>query len=267
MPAKTNKKKYKNITLILAGGGLKAISYIGFLDVLKEKGLYEKVNLIGSHSGGAFVSSMYSTGRDYDYIQKKFGDINIRNLIDLSILRKGSLLSESKINENIFSEFAGIKFSNLNKKNVIFATNLSKKRVEHFHEGYIKDYVRASMALVPLIPSVWINGDEYIDAAFMTFFPVQTLKKFEKDNLVVGVMPKTGFQVLPEQIAKRARYMELILEHAVDIMTQLDPPGIVIETLEKDRSHIFDVSHMDYYYEQGYQQGMKYYELIEDRME
>lgn len=75
--------------LVLSGGGIKGISHIGALKALEEKGVLDKIKIIGSSSIGSLIGAMYTIGYSVDDMWKfsynfDFGlvkKINIFNLI------------------------------------------------------------------------------------------------------------------------------------------------------------------------------------------
>lgn len=242
-------KKYTGLTLILAGGAIKSFSYLGFLDRLAEEDI--KVDTIAGLSGGALISVGYGLGKTFGEMKNVLGSNNIWGLFGLGALRERSIISSSKIDSKLKKYMEDVKFSDLPFKLVLFATNITKKRLEYFDEGEILPYARASMALVPVISGTKIGDDEYIDPGFSTQFPTSIMKKYDPDNLVIGVFPKKNYKLLPEALINRARYLEYIYERLMNYMMEEDKPDMIIETLSEDKGFAFSFDYIDYYYEEG----------------
>lgn len=257
-----SKKKYNGLTLILAGGGIKAASYLGFLKALEENGI--KPDTIGAFSGGALMSIAYGLGKDYNYVKKVFENKTLLKFFDLTALRERSIISSAKLNRELEDTIGKTKFSDLSVKLVIFATNITKKRLEWFDKGYVKDYVRASMALTPVISGHKIKKDDYIDGGFATVFPTTIMRQYAPNNLIIGSIPCTSYKMFPEFILRRARYIEFIYEKMMELMINDDPPDLLVETLSEDKGFGFSFELVDYFYEEGYKTGKKHVSHIMD---
>ncbi len=250
----------KDFSVMLAGGGIKALSYLGFLHAIEEKDLIP--NTIGGYSGGALVGAAYSLGFSYERIKNVLGKLSWWKLIDMSIFSQRSLMSDKKITSELKELYGDTKLEDLEPKLVIFCSNLTKKRLEYFEKGNLLKYVRASMSLAPVIPSVHIDGDEYLDAAYITAFPTEEMHKITKGQKIIGLLPKNPFKMLPDIVTARARYVELMFSNGLEIMIENNPPDLMIETLEKDAGHILSFELADQYYEEGYNIGQKSYDKL-----
>jgi lysophospholipid hydrolase len=60
------------ISVILSGGGLKAVSYLGFIKVLEENGI--ELDVVGAISGGALIATIMGLDKDYSYIKEVFSE-------------------------------------------------------------------------------------------------------------------------------------------------------------------------------------------------
>lgn len=258
---KRNKKK--KLTLILAGGGVKSLSYLGFIDAISEDGL--EIDMIGCYSGGTWIAAAIGMGKKYDEI-KKILEQPWWKLVDLNILRERSFLSNNKIDKVLDDLVGNIKFEDLKYKTVIFATDITNKKLAWFDEGEVKKYIRASMALAPILSGVVIDDVEYIDGVFITAFPTSIMREYAPDNLIVGLMPKLNFQELPDFFFKRARYIELMYTKLKEYMIKEDPPDIFIETLAKDKGDILTYKLIDYFYEEGFKAGKRWSDVLKEKL-
>lgn len=250
----------KEFSVILAGGGIKALSYLGFLHAIEEKGL--KPDIIGGYSGGALIGAAYSLGFSFERIKNVLGKLSWWKLVDMSIFSQRSLMSDKKITSQLKELFGDTKIEELEPKLIIFCSNLSKKRLDYFDKGNLLTYTRASMSLAPVIPSIFINGDEYLDAAYISAFPTEEMHKITNGQKIVGLIPKYPFKMLPDFVTARAKYIDLMFSNGLKIMIENDPPDLMIETLEKDAGHILSFELSDQYYEEGYKIGQKSYDKL-----
>jgi NTE family protein len=176
-------------TIILEGGGVKAVAYAGVASALQEYNIYENLRtLIGSSAGSIGCTCMaigYSPEELSDVLNgtdfKKFKDPGgyFGALTELNNLRTtwgiystdylytwlGNLINSKTNNPDItFSELYTLYHKNL----IITATNLSKSNTLFFNYKNTPDVpirlaVRASSSIFLFYPPVIYNGDYLID--------------------------------------------------------------------------------------------------------
>ena len=132
-----NNRKNK-INLVLQGGGIKGLSYIGALRALEEKNF--EFNYVAGSSVGAMIASLVAVG--FDSIELE----NILNEVPLSIFTKKNNIKDSIRNKGLYSlkqveeylenlylskgkrYFRDIKIGN-NYKAIFISTSLEMKRI------------------------------------------------------------------------------------------------------------------------------------------
>lgn len=256
-------KNHKKLTLILAGGGIKGLSYFGFIDAITEAGI--EIDTIGAYSGGTWTAAMVGLGKTHKDL---IDIINVPwwKLVDLNVFRERSVLSNHKIEEFIEKAVGNSTFEDLKYKTVFFATDITHKKLAQFDKGSLSLAIRASMALSPIVSGKMIKKVEYIDGGFITGFPTTEMKKLGSRNLVVGLIPKMNYKMFPDFIFQRARYLELMYERLLELMMNEDPPDLTIETLVKDKGNLFSYKLIDYYYKEGLKAGEKWAPILKDKL-
>ena len=85
---KENKRPYR-IGLALSGGGARGFAHVGVLRAFEERGIVPDV--IAGTSAGSIVAALYADGYAPEHIIKLFGELNVRELVDVTLPRNSLL--------------------------------------------------------------------------------------------------------------------------------------------------------------------------------
>lgn len=198
-------KKYKNI--VLSGGGLLGLSYLGFHKYIidnKPCGFENIENILGV-SAGSIYALYLACGLDYDTIKEEIIDMDLDAILDMTIddiinikHTKGAL-DPIIIKQNIIKPLLrydldpNLTFQDVyekyNKNILIGVSNLSRMQFEIFgKENYpempVIDAITIS-ACVPLIfKPIIFNEMIYVDGGVINKFPLDFFdhKKINVDN-------------------------------------------------------------------------------------
>lgn len=205
--------KYNKKILVVAGGGIRGMYYIGALHSLYEMGFFNSFETYAGASIGALLLFLINIGfipsEMLEYVKKinlsKLKSINLVNFFDtfgvdsgikiISLIKK--LMSIKKIKHNItFKEL----YDMTNKKLIVSVTNLNKKCAEYLsYETHpnlqVIQAIRMSISIPFLFEPVVFNGDYYIDGGCIDNFPIELFKN-EKDKLI-------GIYSIPHNITTR----------------------------------------------------------------
>jgi len=202
---------FKN--LIFEGGGVKGIAYIGAMQVLKDKGVLEKIERVGGTSAGAINAALYALGFTIEEQKKILGKLDFNNFMDDSwgvvkdtnrLLTKygwykgdffhkwmGGLVKKRLGNAN--ATFKDLKASG-NPDLYVYTTNLSTRfgevfSYEHSPNARIADAVRTSMS-IPLFFAAVRNAreDVFVDGGVLNNFPI---KLFDREKYIETVDRQT----------------------------------------------------------------------------
>ena len=78
-----------HIGLALGGGGARGFAHIGALRALEEYGI--RPNVIAGTSAGSIIAALYADGYAPQHIIRLFSEINVKELVDVTIPRNGLL--------------------------------------------------------------------------------------------------------------------------------------------------------------------------------
>ena len=207
--------------LVLEGGGVLGVSYVGALEVLYDEGVLPKrvINLAGSSVGTIFTGAM-ACGADIEFIRSLAG-MNFGDFIDngpirgiYNILRYNGYCHGDyfcKWYDEIISSLV-LRNYNLSTKGItlmelheltgrdlyITTVNVTKKKLEILswkNRPEIPLFLAARMSIG--IPGVFVpvkyGGDIYIDGGFLNNYPIQA---FHIDDII---LPNTlGIMILTE---------------------------------------------------------------------
>jgi NTE family protein len=205
---------FKN--LVFEGGGVKGIAYVGAMEELSKRGIWDRIERVGGTSAGAINAVLaglnYSVGETQDLLW----NLNFNNLMDDSwgIVRDTERLIQSygwykgdffrnwigaaieKKTGNSESTFADIEAMREMKKFrsvYVIGTNLSTRFSEIFSPEHtprvcVADAVRISMS-VPLFFAAKrsVRGDVYVDGGVLDNYPV---KLFDRQKYLS--VPESG---------------------------------------------------------------------------
>jgi NTE family protein len=192
-------KKYKN--LVLSGGGLKGLSYIGLKKVLEEYKIDDFECYCGTSIGSIFCL-LFVLGYTSKQLEKVFVNLNFENYIDIDIINflEGYGLSDGEKIIDIFKTFMkyslgeNITFLDLwnikKKKLIIVGSCINNFKTEYFdYINYpnmkIIDAIRISISLPPYFKYCTLEGKCYIDGGITSNIPFDLFMDNLDDTLIV----------------------------------------------------------------------------------
>ena len=179
--------------LVLSGGHIKGISYIGVFKYIEELGLKNKIKNILGVSSGAIFSLMYCLGLSSSQLEHIILSLSLDDFSNLSTdalfnitktfgIDSGNKISKifkiiiKKILGNDNATFKDLQqYSNV--KLIIAGTNLNTYKCEYFSvdttpEMPLHIALRISTSVPIYFNPVLYNNSYYIDAAFSNNFPI-----------------------------------------------------------------------------------------------
>lgn len=254
----------KKIALILSGGGMKGVSYLGFIKALEESDI--QISHITAFSGGALAAVAHGLNINYEEVKKIVNNLSMWKILDKSLIGKKGILDENNIWENLKELVGDAEFSDLKTKTIILASNLERRRLDIFDRGKIIGFLRASISITPIIPPFIIEGNEYYDAGFLTIFPTQITKHYTTDR-IIGLVPSMQGARLFGSLLSRVKYIDLMLDNYYSLLASIERPDMVFETLPSQSGGLFSFGMIDQFYEEGYNEGRKAAEKIEKMLD
>ena len=190
--------------LILSGGGIKGISFIGALHVLQLYNILSHIDTFVGCSAGAIVALLISIGYTPKQLYQLFIKINFNNYHDIQFeqfLNHKGLDSGTKIMKliSIICNRKGLTptttfhelWQKTNKTLIIVGSNITTNRVSYFNHLTaptmpVLTAIRISISYPYIFTPVMWNGGLHVDGGLLDPFPI---KYFGVDCLdVIGIL-------------------------------------------------------------------------------
>ncbi len=204
-----------DVGLVLSGGGAKASTQVGVLQIMDELGI--PVHCIAGTSMGAVVGSFYANGYSANEIADILTDNDWGALFRGDIPRRDKSFVEKEREETYFSgnvasfskdglqlpgglsSMQGLKthyrriladvptemdFNDLAIPFRAVATNLHMGQKTVFRDGDLVEAILASMAVPGVFPPREIDGQLYVDGGLASNLPIQTVQEMGADIII-----------------------------------------------------------------------------------
>ena len=188
-------------TLVLSGGGLRAIHGLGALAQLKRAGSLAGVRHVvgtssGSILGAAYVTDQLRRGLGLALRQKGGWDIKIHKLSTNFGVDSGKMLDD--FIESLFVDFPDITFAELAKESGVdfhvCATNLTQRKVVFFSaEGTPNMKVAVAIRHSCTIPPMFAvkrsssHEDIFVDGGLIANFPVVHGRRLSRNGKIIAI--------------------------------------------------------------------------------
>lgn len=230
------KNKYSKNILVLAGGGIKGLVFVGVFKYLEELNIIQNIHtLVGTSIGSLFAALIimgYNSDDMYKFI-KSFDLTKITNVNISTFLNNYAIDDCEKIN-NLYKklletkkfdpEITMIDFFKKTKKKFVAATVcITTKQLEYIsYENYpdlpVYLAIRMSTCIPILFTPVKFNNKLYIDGGLIENFPIHYIPD-DKLHEVIGINIFTDFSD-EIQIDNIITYMKNIFDLIMMIMTK-----------------------------------------------
>lgn len=243
---KENKRPYR-IGLALSGGGARGFAHVGALRALEERGIYP--DIIAGTSAGSIIAALYSDGYKPQHIISLFNELDIKELVDVTI-PKTSLLRFDKFIKFLERKLHARNIEELKLPVLITATDFDNGKSVAFDKGELAVRIAASCAIPIVFPPVLIDGIHYVDGGVLRNLPATHLR--DMCDVLIGVNVSPMEQQEYEQnllsIADRA-YNFLSCGNVFPDISLCD---IIVENQDISNYRVFDLNELIHIEELGY---------------
>lgn len=248
--------------LVLSGGGMRGVMYIGALRCLFIENLYKNITHISSNSIGSYVALMLAFKISLEEIEKLVYEITnddelcyvpvknyFRIVTDLGIcsidLFTGHLKKLIKVKYPEISE--DISFKEVSKKfgiNLYISTtniNTCENRIFSIEETpdiSVFKACEASMALPFIFKPIKIEGEYYYDGMLTNNFPIKVFSHVPKENIIGMILYKKREYIINNKIKKISFFN--IIKQMYNILDILRVNYVLLKEI--------DITDTDYYY-------------------
>lgn len=179
-------------SIAFSGGGVKGLSYIGVVNFLEDKGVFESIKNLSGTSIGSLVCLMINVGYNSKEMEKMALNMAARNLedIDINLLFENYGLNKGEKIEIFLKYIIGFKnfqeditFKKLHEETgkTLHVTacklnDYSKVTFNHINTPDMEVYKACKYSMK--IPLIWAVDDiecQYIDGCFSVNLPIEVL--------------------------------------------------------------------------------------------
>jgi len=167
------------ISLVLSSGGARGIAHIGVIEELERQG-FEIKSLAGT-SMVALIGGVYATGymEEYKKWLSSLDKLDVFKMIDFTLSTKGLVKGDK-----IFKEMEEM-MPDMNIPYVATAVNIINHKEVIFDKGSLFNAIRASISIPTVFTPVKKDKIHLIDGGVMNPVPINRVKRFTDDLLVV----------------------------------------------------------------------------------
>lgn len=197
-------------TLVLSGGGVKIVYYIGLLKFLEDNNLLENIHTYIGCSSGAIFSLLMSMEFKSDELLKIFENIKFNNSVEFDfinffenfglsntdfIINIISIIIKNKYNISDCDDFTfKYLYDKNNKKLIINGSNITDNKCDIFSykdtpNMKILDAIRISINIPFFFKKIEYNNKLYVDGALFYHYPIKYTKNI-KNTLGVYITMK-----------------------------------------------------------------------------
>ncbi|MBE6307043.1 MAG: phospholipase [Bacteroidales bacterium] len=248
---KENTRPY-HIGLALGGGGARGFAHVGVLRALEERGI--KPDIIAGTSAGSIIAALYADGYTPQHIIKLFSELDVKELVDVTIPRN-SLLKFDKFIHFLEQRLHTQRIENLRIPTYITATDFDHGKSVAFDTGNLAQCVAASCAIPIVFPPVEIDGIHYVDGGVMRNLPATHIREF--CDVLIGV------NVSPMQHETYEQNLLSITNRAYNFLScgnvfpDIALCDILIENEDISDFNVFDLSEQQNIEQMGYQKAIE----------
>jgi NTE family protein len=222
------KKSRLKTALILTGGGAKGAMQVGALKVILDKIIPDVI--IGASIGG-LNGAYIALDKPIEELEKAWEDVKpsifyANPHVFWKFTYAESLYSGKAAMKWLLKKFGNLKFADCEIPLYINATRLSDGKAVNLHKGSVAEAVKASCAILPVLPPAEVDGVRYIDGDISSYLSTdnEILRKC-KQLIIINAQfcnghnsPKEGMLMLTQNamdfiISRSLRRDIQILEH------------------------------------------------------
>ncbi len=220
-----------NVGLALSGGAARGIAHIGVLQYLSEREV--KPVCIAGTSAGSIAGALYCTGRSIDEITEIVSQMSWKELIKLSLPRKG-IIKSSRLLNMLKDELGDVTFDQLETPLIVNAVDLLEGEELVMTEGPVAEAVAASCAIPGIFTPVRLEDRLLVDGGLLNNLPSAHLKERDVDFIIaVNVTaqkplhkePETIFEVLIQSYDIIRRHRDIPACSNADALVEPDLTG------------------------------------------
>lgn len=248
---KENKRPYR-IGLALGGGGARGFAHIGVLRAFEERGI--KPDIISGTSAGSIIAVLYADGYTPQHIIKLFNDLEVKELVDVTLPRN-SLLRMDKFINYLKKNLHAKNIEDLKIPVLIVATDFDNGKSVAFEKGELATRIAASCSIPIVFPPIMIDGVRYVDGGVMRNLPATPLRELCEVVIGVNVSPMHQEKYEDNLLAITNRAYNFL--SCGNVFPDIALCDILIENEHMDNFNVFDLKEQAEIEALGYQKSIE----------
>jgi NTE family protein len=182
------------IGLVLGGGFARGLAHVGVLRAFHELGI--PIDLLGGSSMGAMVAAQHLLGWDGDRILDELSTAFAKSFDDMTIpfvaFKRGG-----KYSRLVQSFFADTRIEDLWLPYFCTSSNLNRADLKIHTIGSLASALLATTRAPGVFPPVVIDGELHVDGGLINNVPVDVMKTFSNQGIVIGVDVSPPHEIKP----------------------------------------------------------------------
>jgi NTE family protein/lysophospholipid hydrolase len=182
------------IGLVLGGGFARGLAHVGVLRAFGE--LEIPIDAIGGSSMGAMVAAQHLLGWDGDRIVRDTSTAFAKSLDDMTIpfvaFKRGG-----KVSRTVQTFFGDARIEDLWLPYFCTSSNLNRADLKIHTTGSLTSALLATTRAPGIFPPVVIDGELHVDGGLINNVPVDVMKTFSNQGIVVGVDVSPPHEIKP----------------------------------------------------------------------
>ena len=182
------------VGLVLGGGFARGLAHVGVLKAFRELGI--PIDAIGGSSMGAMVGAQHLLGWDGDRIVRELSTSFAKSLDDITIpfvaFKRGG-----KYSRTVQRFFGDARIEDLWLPYFCTSSNLNRADLKIHTTGSLAAALLATTRAPGIFPPVVIDGELHVDGGLINNVPVDVMKTFSNQGIVVGVDVSPPHEIKP----------------------------------------------------------------------
>lgn len=204
-----------NVALVLSGGGARAVSQAGVIEMLERHHI--PIDLIVGCSAGSIIGALYADDPNAKHLKRKIIELNKSDLLDLNWFSSVKMLWQltgpvegEALKLFIQKNVRATDFKQLKIPLVVVATNIDNGKTVILRSGALAPALHASSAVPLLFNPVRLYGKKLVDGGVSSPVPVEIAKKYHPKIIIaidIGTSPDYGPVDTVFQLAMRSLHI------------------------------------------------------------